>query len=177
MMNYEIVELKEIHAKQLAEVAHDVFKISYEHKLEGKFEKENFKVYLKNAFAHAQMMKEIQDAKSMYCGIFEEEQLIAFFKLNFLENQTLDRPDNHVEVERFYVVPDKQGNGIGYFMLKWISDWAKHKGYVKLWLRSWERNDGGIAFYTKMGMNISGTAEYKFEESDDVDYVIEKDLV
>lgn len=177
MEDYQIIELAPKHAKELSEVAHDVFKISYEHKLIGKFEQENFKVYLKNAFAHAQMMKEIQDEKSKYFGIFHNEKLIAFFKLNFEENQTMERPDNHVEVERFYIIPERQGQGIGKYMLDWISDWAVEQKFVKLWLRSWERNDGGIAFYKRMGLEIVGTTEYKFEESDDVDFVIEKELV
>jgi len=177
MENHTIITLEEKHAKELSIIAHDIFKVTYEHKLLGKFEQENFKVYLKNAFAHAQMMKEIQDPNSTYFGLIEDGKIIAYLKVNFLSNQTMERPDNHIEIERFYILPEKQGKGLGRYLLNWISEWAVDKNYVKLWLRSWERNDGGIAFYKKMGLTIKGTAEYKFEESDDVDYVLEMDLV
>ena len=177
MENYTFKKLEEKHALELSVLAHDVFKITYEHKLIGKFEQENFKSYLKKAFAHAQMMKEIKDPNSSYFGVFENNKMIAYQKVNFLGNQTMERPDNHIEIERFYIAPDYQGKGLGRFMIDWITGWAIKHDYVKLWLRSWERNEGGIAFYKKMGLRVKGTAEYKFEESDDVDYVLEKDLV
>lgn len=172
-----ILELEEVHAKELSVIAHDVFKVTYEHKLLGKFEQQNFKNYLKKAFAHAQMMKEIQDPNSRYFGVFENQKMIAYQKLNFLENQTMERPDDHIEIERLYIIPAYQGMGLGRYMINWISRWALENKYSKLWLRSWERNEEAIAFYKKMGLEIIGTAEYKFEESDDVDFVIEKDLV
>jgi len=177
MEGFEIKKLSEVDAKELAVLAHDTFKVTYEDKFEGEFDHQNFKNYLKNAFKHVKIMKEIQETNSTFFGVFENDKMIAFMKLNFLDNQTVERPDNHVEVERFYITLDKQGRGLGRYMMDWVSEWAKKKDYVKLWLRSWEKNEKGIAFYKKMGMKIVGTAEYKFEEADDIDYVIEKDLV
>jgi len=176
MENCRLEELKEEHAKELAVLAHDTFKITYEDKFFGKSDLLNFKKYLQNAYTHAKIMGEIQDPNSKYFGVFEDEVMIAYLKVNFLGNQTVDRPDEHLEVERLYIVKEKQGKGLGRYMLNWISQWGIERSYEKLWLRAWEKNEGGIGFYKRMGMKIVGTAEYKFEDAADVDYVIEKDL-
>ena len=172
-LEYPIVRLEKKNLAELSSFAHDIFKTTYEDKLIGKFEKENFQVYLKKAFSNSQLSKELNDVKVEYFGIFIHDKLEAYLKLNHPGSQSLLKPKNYLEIERFYVSTKQQGRGLGRYLFEWTKAWALSNAYDVIWLRSWERNDKAIEFYKKVGLKIVATAEYKFEESNDIDYVFE----
>lgn len=160
----------------LAKLAHDIFKVTYEDKLIGTFEKANFEVYLKKAFDENQILKELRDTYVEYFGVYEQDILIGYLKLNHGAGQSIAKPKDYLEIERFYLDPKYQKKGIGQIMFDFVSGWAVQNDFTTIWLRSWERNENAIEFYKKMGLEIVGTTVYKFEESNDLDYVFEKSL-
>ena len=173
---YPIRRLIENDAAELAQLAHDIFKVTYEHKLVGSFEQANFQSYLKKAFTIGQIGEELRDSLVAYYGVFDKTKLIGYVKLNHGEGQSLDKPKDFLEIERFYLDPNYHRKGIGQYMFEFVSDWAMENNCSAIWLRSWERNESAIEFYKKMDLKIVGTTVYKFEESDDLDYVFEKQL-
>jgi len=175
-VEYPIRRLNEKDATELAKLAHDIFKITYEHRLIGSFEQANFQIYLKKAFTESQMVQEINDMNVDYYGVFDQRKMIGYVKLNHGEGQSLKKGNDFLEIERFYLDPRYQRKGIGQHLFEFVSEWAKKNNFNHIWLRSWERNESAIKFYKKMGLEIVGTTVYKFEESDDLDYVFQKSL-
>ena len=171
---YPIRKLIDADVPELAKLAHDIFKVTYEDKLLGAFERENFQTYLKKAFAEPQILSEVCDSNVEYYGVFDQQKLIGYVKLNHGSGQSLEKPNDFLEIERFYLEPAYQRKGIGQYMFDFISTWSVENNLSTIWLRSWDQNKNAIEFYKKMGLKIVGTTAYKFEESDDLDYVFEK---
>lgn len=174
--NYPIRQLQEADVSDLSKFGVDIFRATYAHLLVGDFEQENMKVYLSKAFAEKKLLTELQDDYIRYFGLFDNNVLIGYFKLNYEKRQSMPKPDSFLEIERLYLGQDYQRRGLGKYMLEWIEAWAVKQNYTHIWLRSWERNEIAISFYKKHGMKVTGTTEYKFEESNDLDYVFEKRL-
>lgn len=173
---FEIKLLEQSEVITLAKFGHDIFKITYEHMLRNEFERLNFRTYLKNAFSVEQINKELCNSNVEFYGLFYKKQMIGYVKLNYLEAQSIKKPNNYLEIERIYLDSDFQRIGLGKFMLDWVFELGRKKNHEFLWLRTWERNKAAILFYKKHGFIYVGKESYKFEESDDVDYVFEKKL-
>jgi GNAT superfamily N-acetyltransferase len=64
----------------------------------------------------------------------------------------------HESISQLYVDPDFQGKGIGSMLL----NWAKEQSDGYLWLYTFERNAGAMAFYERKGFR---PVKWGFEET------------
>lgn len=80
--------------------------------------------------------------------VFEDEQLIAFVLLTVVGEDA--------EVLTFCVLPSKQSQGIGYFLMNEVIQLLKYYGYKRCFLDVDEKNISAIKLYEKLKFMICG---------------------
>lgn len=125
------------------------------------FEKDNnpedFQTYIQEAFHPAKLKKELANKYSRFYFVYEDEDLVGYFKWNIETSQTDVHDPNALEIERIYVLDNHQGKRIGSWMLQQIKAMANTLDKEYIWLGVWEHNPNAIRFYQKHGF-------VKFEE-------------
>lgn len=62
------------------------------------------------------------------------------------------RKSRYFEIDNLGVVPDYQSKGIGTLLINKAKEWAKKKGYQRLFVISYFKNIRAIAFYKRNGL-------------------------
>jgi ribosomal protein S18 acetylase RimI-like enzyme len=87
-----------------------------------------------------------------------DEAIAGYLKLNIGHAQSEDMGDNSLEIERIYVCKTFQRRGLGRVFVDEAVLVAAGLAKSKVWLGVWEHNENAIAFYQKMGFNLTGTS-------------------
>ncbi len=80
------------------------------------------------------------------------------------------------EVLRFYVEAGWHGRGVGAAMMRACAAAACDLGADVLWVDAWTGAPGAIAFYQRMGMQVTGTAHFAFGDRLDDDVILARRL-
>lgn len=119
------------------------------------FEKDNdpddFQAYLQKAFGSKQLSKELSNKNCLFYFVYDDKELVGYFKLNTASAQTDVHDPNAMEIERIYVLSGHQGKKIGSWMLQEIISKAKQLCKQFIWLGVWEHNPKAIRFYQNHG--------------------------
>lgn len=144
------------------------------------FEKDNdpedFQAYLKKAFAPEQIVSELNNPDCFFYFVFDDENLVGYFKLNVGAAQTDVHDKNAMELERIYVLGEHQGKQIGAWMLGQINTLAQTMGKAYIWLGVWEHNPKAIQFYQKHGFQKFGEHPYYIGTDEQTDWLLRLDL-
>ena len=81
-----------------------------------------------------------------------------------------------IEVHRFYIRQQYQGRGLGAKLMQHAIDFAREKGYRSLWLGVWKENPKAIAFYRKMGFQVTGEHIFLLGSDPQEDWIMSLDL-
>lgn len=152
----------------LIQISKDTFIAAFE----AENEPEDFREYIASAFSREQLKKELLNVDSQFYFVFENMDLVGYFKVNSGQAQTDVKDKNSLELERIYVVDGHQGKGIGAWMLQQIINLAKHKDMAYVWLGVWEHNPGAIRFYQKHGFTKFGTHPYYIGNDKQTDWLL-----
>ncbi|MFM1878849.1 MAG: hypothetical protein RLZZ241_1715 [Bacteroidota bacterium] len=112
---------------------------------------DDFHIYLQKAFSLEKLSREMQHSEMHFFFVKQEEELIAYFKINTGHGQSEPESPEAAELERIYVLPQHVGSGVGSMIINHIQAMCKswHKRY--LWLGVWEHNEKAIRFYERHG--------------------------
>ncbi|HEC65345.1 MAG TPA: GNAT family N-acetyltransferase [bacterium] len=95
-------------------------------------------------------MKRAIDAKNGVLFIAEEEgEMIGY--INGDEMKVPYRKSKYFELENLGVVPGTKRKGVGTKLLERITKWARKKGYNRIYLESYAKNEEALKFYRKKG--------------------------
>ena len=136
--------------------------------------KETMKLYLDEAFSVEKISGEINNPKSFFYFLYDEELLSGYMKVNLYPAQSDINDPEALELERIYVIKDFKGRGYGKFMIENTVSLADKYGCRKVWLGVWERNNPAISFYKKMGFEIVGNHKFRMGEEMQTDLVMQK---
>lgn len=170
-----IIHLEEKHLSELTVLAQHTFDYSYQNFFKGHPDENDFKEYVSIAFTTVSFLSQIQNPACSFYGVFENEALIAYIKLNDEGAQNLKGIKSSLELERIYIHESQQGKGIGSTLISFCKKQAILLGKKSLWLLVWERNEKAIIFYEKMGFRITGNIPYKFD-APELDLILSLDL-
>jgi len=138
---------------------------------------EDFKAYMKKAFSKEQLRKELLDVNTKFYLVYDEGNLVGYFKLNEKGAQTEPLGNTSIEIERIYVLEQYQGQQIGKHMLLKIIELAKKEKLAFIWLGVWEMNTSAIRFYERYGFVKFGSHPYYVGSDKQTDWMMRLDLV
>ena len=145
------------------------------------FQKDNepndFQTYINKAFSTEQIASELDNSNSSFYFVYDNETLVAYFKLNDGETQTDLKLAESMELERIYVLQDFQGRHIGEQLLSRIKVLAKGANKNFLWLGVWENNLKAIQFYQRHGFYKFDTHPYYIGSDKQTDWMMRFDLI
>lgn len=121
---------------------------------------ESYFSYTNRAFSKDQLQSELQNPESQFQFLKNDNDLVAYFKLNYNQAQSDLKDPDAMEIERIYVVKKYQNLNIGKFLLDQIKEIAKSKRLEYIWLGVWEKNLNAIRFYEKNGFQIFSSHEF-----------------
>ena len=137
---------------------------------------ENFNLYMRQAFHPTVLLEQLRHKDIKYYFISLEQQTVGYIKINenSAQSEQFDHPS--IELERFYIQSQFQGQKIGEQVLKKVVQMAKDSGVAFLWLGVWEKNDKAIRFYERHGFKKFGTHPYFLGNDKQTDYLMKVDL-
>lgn len=138
---------------------------------------EDFKAYMNKAFSNEQLKKELLNENTSFYLVYNEKELVGYFKLNTNEAQTEPFGNTPIEIERIYVLDGFQGQHIGQKMLLQIIEIAKQSYKTFIWLGVWEKNVEAIRFYERHGFVKIGKHPYYIGNDKQTDWLMRLDLV
>ncbi len=145
------------------------------------FEKFNsstiMKAYLNDAFNLEKLKKELLNSNSAFYFLYKDERLAGYLKVNDFPSQTDINDESSLEIERFYILGDFQGKGLGKTLMKKAIDIANEKNKSYVWLGVWEHNEKAKRFYNKQGFYKIGEHSFFMGDDEQTDYLMRKDLV
>lgn len=134
--------------------------------------KEDMEDYLKENFSYEQLESEIKNDGSRYYIVENNEEVVAYIKLNFEKAQTEPGHDNTLEVQRIYVLQKYKGKHIGKLLMKKTIEIGKGNNLNYIWLGVWENNISAIKFYEKLGFEKFDTHIFKLGEDEQTDHLM-----
>ena len=132
--------------------------------------------YYENAFAKAQLHKQLSTPESLWYFAKENKQTLAYLKLNLGKAQTEFQEPDGLEIERIYVDVPFLGQGIGSKLMKFAISKATELKKNYIWLGVWEENPAAIKFYKAYGFKIIGTHNYDMIAEIQKDYIMRLDI-
>ena len=115
--------------------------------------------YNKNAYT-----KELEDEKNIYHLLYDDNKVAGYSKVVF--NKTFEGKNwnTSTKLDRLYFLKEFYGLGLGKTLLDFNIEISKKNNQKGMWLAVWIENLRAVAFYKKMGFEISG--EYSFKIAD-----------
>ena len=156
----------------LTKIGRETFIVAFEHMNDP----EDFKAYIEQAFSENQLQKELQTEGSEFYFVYKEGDLVAYIKLNCGDAQTEALGDKAIELERIYVQENFQNQGLGKDIMKEVIEQNRNKSFDFMWLGVWQKNEGAIRFYQKLGFEIFDTHPYYIGKDKQTDWLMRLEL-
>ncbi|MBT8307409.1 MAG: GNAT family N-acetyltransferase [Maribacter sp.] len=138
---------------------------------------DDFKAYLNAAFSKSKLTEELVNPCTSFYFVFDDNNLVGYFKLNINEAQSDLKRDDSIELERIYVIQEFQGQGIGKRILDYAKRLAAKTTKTFLWLGVWEKNKAAIKFYEQNGFSKFGMHPYYVGKDKQMDWLMRFDLI
>ena len=130
---------------------------------------EDMENYLKENFSYEQVENEIKNNNSRFYIVEDNEEVVAYMKVNFDKAQTEKGHNNTLEVQRIYVLQEYKSNHIGKRLIQKAIEIGRDNHVNYIWLGVWEHNINAIKFYEKLGFEKFDTHVFKLGEDEQTD--------
>lgn len=137
---------------------------------------ESMQAYLEKAFNRAQLEKELSNPSSEFYLLDSDGEPAGYLKVNTGDAQTEGMGRDSLEVERIYIRRRFHKRGLGTYLILQAVRIAEERNKERIWLGVWEKNEGAIAFYTKMGFVQTGAHSFFMGDEEQTDYIMTKTL-
>lgn len=131
--------------------------------------KEDMENYLKENFSYDQLENEINNKASRFYIVKNNENVVAYMKLNFDKAQTEPGHHNTLEIQRIYILQEYQGKHIGKQLIQKTIEIGIENNLDYIWLGVWEHNVDAIKFYEKQGFKKFDTHIFKLGDDEQTD--------
>lgn len=159
-------------ARSLAKLAEKTFRDSF-----GKLnKKKNFETYVAHSFTEDQIRLELVDGASTFFIARLNDKWVGYAKLYQSIPPDCVKQIPSIELARLYSVQEYLGSGIGPELMKTCLSHARKNDFKSIWLGSWEKNNRGNAFYTKMQFEMIGRKTFALGTEIQEDYIFAKSI-
>lgn len=138
---------------------------------------ENMAFYLDQAFNRDQLAMELNTVDSKFLFLHRADKLLGYLKINFGAAQTEAVHPDAIEIQRIYLQPDAQGQGLGRYLIRFAEEIGRSKNCPFIWLGVWDQNQRSIGFYEKMGYTIFDSHAFPFGDEMQTDHLMKKNIV
>lgn len=160
--------IKECCLKDIEKIKHISEKTFYE-TFSNENTKEDMDNYIRENFSYEQLEHEIRNDYSKFYIVENNEEVVAYMKLNFDKAQTEAKHNNTLEVQRIYVLQEYKGKHIGKLLIQKAIKISKGSNFNYIWLGVWENNINAIKFYKKLGFKKFDTHIFKLGDDEQID--------
>lgn len=137
---------------------------------------ETLEMYLKQSFSKERISEELNKTGSKFYLAYSDNELAGYLKINTVPDQTSINDPESVEIERIYIKMEFKGKGLGKQLMNYVIQSAKDSGKRYIWLGVWEKNQGAIAFYSRMGFQSTGRNSFKTGNEIHSDIIMKKNI-
>lgn len=130
---------------------------------------EDMENYLKENFSYEQVEREIKKEGSIFYIVENNDEVVAYMKINFDKAQTEEGYLNTLEVQRIYILQEYKGRKIGKRLIEIAKKIAQKNELNYIWLGVWENNFNAIKFYEKQGFKKFATHIFKLGDDEQTD--------
>lgn len=142
--------------------------------------KEDMKGVLEKYFNTPQCEFELQDEEDNFFFLEEEGVTKGYIRINEKNEYPFDelKPYKCLELVRLYVLKEFHGTHVANDLMQFAVEFAREKGYDKIYLSVWEYNFRARGFYEKHGFINTGIEnDFPLGTTPQTDYWFVKDLV
>ena len=108
--------------------------------------KEDMENYLEENFSYERLESEIKNNGSRFYIVENNDEVVAYMKLNFDKAQTEKGHDNTLEVQRIYILQEYKSKHIGKRLIQKTIEIGRNNNLNYIWLGVWEHNINAIKF-------------------------------
>jgi ribosomal protein S18 acetylase RimI-like enzyme len=145
----------------LRQLAIEIYRITFEKDNT----EENMQQYLAKAFSREQVEAEMSEVGSYFYGAYVDGKMVGYLRLRTSEEANQYLGASNIELQRLYVHPATQGQGISSELMKTAIQKTRELQLQWLWLGVWENNVKAQAIYQKWG--FEKFSEHVFWMGDD----------
>lgn len=172
-MGYDFKKVNVTDVEVLQKVSKDTFYAAYQQD----YEQALFDSYFAEEMSLSKLTAELKDPQMHFFFLYDEAKVLGYVKVNVEAAQTVDKGTLYAELQRIYLYPELQGQGLGQVMFDYVCHFVKHTlKKPKLWLGVWEYNAPALKFYLKQGLVKTGSHSFVMGKQIDEDWIMEKDL-
>ena len=159
-------------ARRLAELEEQSFVEAFGHQNDP----EHLAAHVARAFAVDHVERQLRDPRSELWWVLDQEQPVAYLKLNREDAQSEPGLADGLEVEQVYVLATHQGLGLGRRLLEHATSRARDLGSAFVWLGVWEHNTKAIGVYERLGFHAFGEHTFVVGPAPQRDMLLRLDL-
>jgi len=138
--------------------------------------KENMDLYIKRSFSKRTLLEELSDVGNFFLLAEIDGKPVGYAKLRENNDPFHDKKTNAVELERIYVLQERQGNHIGSDLMEQCLKFAQIRHYQVIWLGVWEKNSKAAGFYQRWDFKSFGSHQFQLGEDEQTDFLMKRDL-
>ena len=154
----------------------DISKKTFYETFAGENTKEDMEEYIKENLSYNRIKSEIENSDSKFYIVKNNDEVLAYMKINFNKAQTEKNHDNTLEIQRIYVLQKYKGKKIGKMLIEEAKKIAMENSLRYIWLGVWEKNYSAIKFYEKQGFKNFDTHIFKLGNDEQIDNLMKFSL-
>lgn len=174
MINYAFQRVTDQEVETLQALAQTIYKHTYDEFTEP----EDMEYFLTNDYGLPNLLKQVTNPDSQFYFLkdLDHDTIAGYLKVNTKNAQTEPMDNEHFELERIYLLPDYQHQGLGDVLMNHAEQLASQAGAKYLWLGVYEKNYHAQQFYERHGFKRFSQHIYQVGADAQLDYLLRKQI-
>ena len=166
-MDYTIKPITTDDAKKLQKIARITFKDTFDPYTAP----DDMEKFLDEDYKISTLISEIENPDSRFFFLMKDDEVSGYLKINVGKAQT-----NSLEIERIYLLPSFQHQGLGSVLFDYAEEIARKENKDYLWLGVYEKNINAQHFYKKRGLKKVSQHTFQVGSDPQTDWLLLKKL-
>lgn len=132
--------------------------------------------FLDEVYATDKLLAQINNPDSRFLFLIKGGEVAGYLKINVGAAQTEHLQENALEVERIYLLPKFQHQGLGNVLFDYALNIAQKEGKAYVWLGVYEHNVNAQHFYKRHGFHKVSQHVYQVGSDPQIDWLLLKKL-
>lgn len=161
-------------ANNIATLGAHVFTVTFAHSVQP----HELEAFLEESYTPTAIRRDLNDeSKDVIVAVDAQDQVLGFAYLTRGSSEPcVEEVKDKVELQRIYVHPSTQGQGIGRLLASRVEQMAIEQGFKNMWLGVWEENENALRAYEKWGYHKVGDHDFVIGKVVQTDHIMLKSL-